>query len=131
MEKRLSYGGAQRELRSRPGMETLRYSERRFFQPAVPLLAWEIEERVGEALQALACEIAVEGVVLGHIKAALCADGASCTLSVTRLGVTDREPSENWDADRMYGSFEVILNVLSLAHTDFDVQAFFKKRFGI
>lgn len=86
----------------------------------------EAVERGCRALLALAEAVAVEGAVLGHIKALLSCGGVDCTLSVTRSGTCDVLLSEERE---VRGRWTATVNLISMVPAREDpeplLQAFF------
>lgn len=87
----------------------------------------EALERGRAALLELAGAVAVEGVVLGHIKALLSCGGVDCTLSVTRVGICDVLVPEG---AAVRGSWTATLNLISMVRPKEDLEALLKRFFA-
>lgn len=79
----------------------------------------EAVQRGSRALLALAEAVAVEGVVLGHIKALLSCGGVDCTLSVTRTGTCDVLLSEERE---VRGLWTATVNLISMVPAREDLE---------
>lgn len=79
----------------------------------------EAVERGSRALLALAEAVAVEGVVLGHVKALLSCGGVDCTLSVTRAGTCDVLLSEERE---VRGCWTATVNLISMVPAREDLE---------
>ncbi len=87
----------------------------------------EALERGKAALLELAGAVAVEGVVLGHIKALLSCGGVDCTLSVTRAGTCDVLAPKGAAAR---GCWTVTLNLISMVRPKEDLEPLLARLFA-
>jgi len=99
----------------------LRISLKRDIRLDAPVAVELIEARLAMRLEGLAASVAVDGVVLGHIKALVQAEGGALALSVTRIGSIEPRYRGNWEGQAPICAFEVSLNVLSLIRPTSDI----------
>lgn len=79
------------------------------------------------ALLRLADAVAVEGMVLGHVKALLSCGEARCTLSVTRAGECDVVAPEG---PPVRGTWTATVNLISLKKPERDLTPIFQELFA-
>ncbi len=75
----------------------------------------------------LAAAVAVEGMVLGHVKALLSCGETRCTLSVTRAGVCDAAALEG---PEVRGAWTAVVNLISLHQPETDLEPIFRRLFA-
>ena len=75
----------------------------------------------------LAAAVAVEGMVLGHVKALLSCGETRCTLSVTRAGTCDVPAPEG---PPVRGTWTATVNLISLHKPETDLEPIFRQLFA-
>lgn len=79
---------------------------------------------------ATAGEVAVDGVVAGHVTAQIRCGAGSAALSVTRLGTVDGACGVGWQPDGLVRRYDVAVKVVSLLNTRAVTQAVLDGLFG-
>ncbi len=87
-----------------------------------PVAARQILAELIEAMSEIARLVAVEEVVLGHIKALLDCEAGKAAVSITRLDAPDISFTGQWQEEMPLECYSLTLNVLSLANTDADIK---------
>ncbi len=83
-----------------------------------PISAAELEERITNGLHRVSSLLAVNGAVIGHVKALVQSGEDAVTFSVTRVDTVDRSILGNWTPQRPISACSLTVNILSLAHTE-------------
>ncbi len=73
--------------------------------------------------------IAVDGAVLGHIKAIVQLAECAVGLSITRIGVVDKTYIGRWKAEETIHGYSLTVNILSVANRDVDLDDIMDRRF--
>jgi len=103
---------------------SLRYSDKKWVALDAPAALGEIEASVRIKLLRIAENLAVDGVVLGHIKAIITAGTNSCVLSVTKVNKADVKYIGGWDGEVVVREYSLTVNVLSIVNTELDVKSY-------
>ncbi len=96
------------------------YSRAGRFSSENPLTLGEAADKVRGVLLAIADVLAVEGMVLGHVKALLHADNASCTLSSTHVGECTLTYTAEGSPESRASEWELTVNVISAVKPEND-----------
>lgn len=96
---------------------------------ATPVSARELEARICPQLLEAAGRIAVDGAVLGHIKANIRLRACTVNLSVTRVGVIDKTYIGSWAAAELISGYSLTVNILSVGGPDVDLSDIIHKLF--
>ena len=99
----------------------LKYSKKKMIVMDDPAALSEVEASVCAKLLAIADKLAVDGAVLGHIKAVITIEHGSCAISVTKTCKADVKYIGGWDKMRVVDGYSLTVNVLSIANAEFDV----------
>lgn len=83
----------------------------------------EIEATVRSILLVVAEKVAVDGIVLGHIKAVIKTEYGSCAISITKANCADAQYIGAWEEHKVVNQYSLTVNVLSMANTQLDVEA--------
>lgn len=99
------------------------YSRKGEVQLAQLVAAEELLQSVTEKVGTLADLVAVDGAVLGHVKALLECPAGKAGISFTQAGVPGIIRHSGWNGEMQVKSGTLVLNVLSLVNTDAPVES--------
>lgn len=99
----------------------------------VPVNPAQPADRLREAafgkIAAIAEAIAVEGAVLGHVKALIQCPAGKASISITRVDSPDITLQEGWEGERAIEAYTLSVSLLSLANVEAPVKQMLERAF--
>lgn len=90
---------------------------------SAPRAAEAVLSELAAKIRDIAALVAIDGFVVGHVKALLRSEVGQAGISITRLDSPDLTRLSGWEGQREISRCDLSLAVLSLANTDADVEA--------
>jgi len=95
---------------------TMVLSRTKEFSFDVPVSTDELKARGEKTFLHIGSLVAFEGVIVGHIKGVIQADGGSIAFSTTRTDAVDITPLSGWDKLGSVSKFSMTVNIMSMVN---------------